>query len=239
MSERNKISEASDVSVDHIPEAAFVSKKCFVADRGFGGTVFSSGDAVIIIVNEEELVVKLDCFMSVRVDNELVSSKLLSKGFYYSTITEENDLAVRDFWSGFLKVQDREIPDPAFFNIDDISRKVILYRSARDDVLTVADFQRQSQSLPYLVIVPVYPENGDMLLIQGEGNNDIWFGHVHSTDYTRKTADVFFFVESNRSENIFVREAHGRYSRDVVPWESILGIAQGQWESPSRWRKQT
>lgn len=39
-SERAKISETCDVSLANIPDAAFVSKKCFMADRGFGGTVF-------------------------------------------------------------------------------------------------------------------------------------------------------------------------------------------------------
>ena len=238
MSEQEKISEASDVSLDSIPEAAFVSKKCFMADRGFGGTVFVSGDAAIVQVNEEEFVVKLDCFLSVKVNNELGYLKLLGKGFRYSSIIGDNELPVRDFWSGFVKVQNREIPDPVFFQTDDILRNVILYRSG-DDLLTVADYQRQSQSLPYTVIVPVYPENGDMLLIQGEGINDIWYGHVRNTDYTRKTVDVFFFVESNRSENVFVREVRGRYARNVVPWGSILGIAEGQWDSPSHWRKQT
>ena len=185
-SEQEKISQASNVSVDNTPEAAFISKKCFIADRELGGTVFSLGDTVIVRVNGQEVVAKLDCFLSVRLNNEL--------------------------------------------------SKVILYKS-EDDVLTVADFQRHSQSLPYSVIVPVYPENGDMLLIQGEGINDIWYGYVHSTDYSRKTVDVFFFVESNRSENVFVREAPGRYARNVVPWESILGIAEGQWGSSSCWRK--
>lgn len=76
-----------------------------------------------------------------------------------------------------------------------------------------------------------------MLLTQGEGINDIWYGHVDNTDYTRKTVNVFFFVESTRSENVFVREAHGGYARNVFPWESILGIAEGQWETPTRWRR--
>ena len=89
---------------------------------------------------------------------------------------------MRDFRSGFVKVQNREITDPVFFQIEDIVRKVILYKSGDD--LNVADFQRQSQSLRYTVIVPVYPQNGDMLLIQ-------------------------------------------RHARNVVPWDSILGIAEG------------
>ena len=99
---------------------------------------------------------------------------------------------MRDFWSGFVKVHNREIPNPTFVQVDDILREVILYKS-EDDVLTVADFQRKSQRLRFSVIVPVYPVNGDMLLIQGEDINDIWYGHVHNTDYTRKTVNVFFF----------------------------------------------
>ena len=78
-----------------------------------------------------------------------------------------------------------------------------------------------------------------MLLIQGDGISDIWHGHVHSTDYSRKTVDVYFFVESSRLQNVFVRETLGRHARNVVPWDSILGIAEGLWEGPSRWRKQT
>ena len=141
MSERVKISEASDVSLANIPEAAYVSKRCFMADRGFGGTVFSSEDAVIVQVNEEEFVAKLDCFLSVRVNNELASVKLLVKILFYSIITGDDELHVRDFWSGFVKVRNREIPDPAFLQIDEILRKVILYKSG-DNVLTVADFQQ-------------------------------------------------------------------------------------------------
>ena len=39
MLEQGKIPEALDVSLENIFEAAFVSKKCFMADRGYGGTV--------------------------------------------------------------------------------------------------------------------------------------------------------------------------------------------------------
>lgn len=201
-SERVKISQASNVSVDNTPEAAFVSKKCFMADRELGGTVFSLGDAVIVRVSGQEVVAKLDCFLSVRLTNELSTLKLLVKLFFYSTIIGDDELPVRDFWSGFIKVHSREIPDPAFLQVNDILRKVILFKS-EDDILTVADFQRHSQSLPYLVIVPVYPENGDMLLIQGEGIKDIWYGHVHSTDYSRKTVDVFFFCGKQQVRKCF------------------------------------
>lgn len=69
----------------------------------------------------------------------------LVKLFFYSTIIGDDKSSVRDFWSGFIKVHSREIPDPAFLQVNDILRKVILKKSkSKDDVLTVADFQRHS-----------------------------------------------------------------------------------------------
>lgn len=145
----------------------------------------------------DEHVAKIHHFLSLRVplNHELTSVKLLVKVFFYSVSTTDDELPVRDFWSGFVKVHKREIPNPAFVQVDDILREVILYKS-EDDVLTVADFQRKSQRLPFSVIVPVYPVNGDMLLIQGEGINDIWYGHVHNTDYTRKTVMCSFLLRA-------------------------------------------
>ncbi|CAB3987948.1 Hypothetical predicted protein [Paramuricea clavata] len=239
--ERKRISDTLDCSVSNIPEAAFVSKKCFMPNRGFGGTVFSSGDAVVLRINDqEENVAKLDCFISLRVhrNNDLNSLVLLCKGYCHPAIIGDDQLVLRDFWSGFMKVRDKEISNAVFFKIENIIRKVILYKSA-EGTFTVADYQRKSQNLPYSVVVPVYPEKGDMLLIQGEDVNDIWYGHVHKTDCLRKTVDVYFFVKRNNSENVFVRETHGRYARNVVPWASIIGIAQGQWEGTAQWRKNT
>ena len=99
-----------------------------MADRGFGGTVLSSGDVVIIIVYEEKYVIKLGCFMPVKgyMNNELSSVILLSKGFYYSTIIGENGLPAGDFWSEFIKVRNRKIPNPAFVNTDNTLRKAMV-----------------------------------------------------------------------------------------------------------------
>ena len=73
------MSETCDVSLANIPDAAFVSKKCFMADRGFGGTVFSTGNAVIVQINGDEHVAKIHHFLSLRVplNHELTSVKLL------------------------------------------------------------------------------------------------------------------------------------------------------------------
>lgn len=38
-----------------VPEAAFLSKRCFKPDIGFNGTVFACGDNVIVTANDKKL----------------------------------------------------------------------------------------------------------------------------------------------------------------------------------------
>jgi len=76
-----------------------------------------------------------------------------------------------------------------------------------------------------------------MLSIQGELIHEIWFGHVQSVDKCRRTVDVYFFVESNRHKNLFVRETQGRHGRNTVSWNTVIGIASGEWVSHTQWRK--
>ena len=76
-----------------------------------------------------------------------------------------------------------------------------------------------------------------MLSIQGELFHEIWFGHVQSVDHCQRTVDVFFFVESTRRKNLFVSETQGRHGRNTVSWDSVIGIASGEWISHTQWRK--
>lgn len=51
-----------------------------------------------------------------------------------------------------------------------------------DNVATVVDYMRKLKKLPYELIEPVYPEQNDMLLIQGEEPGDVWYAKVISVD---------------------------------------------------------
>lgn len=50
-----------------------------------------------------------------RLINELFILKLLVKLFFYFIIIGDDELFVRDFWSGFIKVYSREIFDLVIF----------------------------------------------------------------------------------------------------------------------------
>lgn len=56
-----------------------------------------------------------------------------------------------------------------------------------DNVATVVDYLRKLEKLSYELIVPVYPEQNDMLLIQGEEPEDVWYAKVISVDRARQT----------------------------------------------------
>jgi len=78
------------------------------------------------------------------------------------------------------------------------------------------------KQLPYEVVVPVYVQESDMVLIQGEHVHDIWYGHVQSVDHLNN-------IESTRCKGIYVRETPGRLARNTVHWDPVVGIANGEW----------
>ena len=108
-------------------------------------------------------------------------------------VTNSAGVLNSDFWSGFVKVESQPHTNSMVFLVNDICSKVILYPSD-DNLLTVVDYMRPFKNYPYPLIVPVYPEVGDMVLIQGETNEDIWHGHIQSVDLiTRQWKFTFMF----------------------------------------------
>ena len=166
---------------------------------------------------------------------------LLGQGVCYPLQFTEDGAPDRNYWSGFVKVNNKPDRNSMLFFVNGISRKVILYPLSNDNLLTVVDYMWHFKYFPYELIVPVYPEIGDMALIQGESNEDIWHGHIHCIN---QMVDVYFFVPSTlhtRGTNcvVYVREVQGRArgAKNTVAWQSVIGIAEGHWNNPSQWIK--
>ena len=173
--------------------------------------------------------------MTVIADINANETALLIRNFL-SIRCAKREWQASDFWSGFIRLKAELGSELLFFPLDCIKRKVVLY-SCNNGVCTVADYQRQARQFPYTIIVPVYIECGDMLLIQGELLHDIWFGHVQSVDHCQRAVDVFFFIENSRHKNVCVRETQGRHARNIVSWHSVIGIASGKWIFRTQCRK--
>lgn len=162
-------------------------------------------------------------FLSVRNEGDFCS--LLGQGICYPLQIRDNGEVDKNFWSGFVKVKCQPLANSMVFLVEDICRKVIVYPSDHN-LLTVVDYMRHFKQLPYPLIVPVYPEVGDMILIQGESNEDIWHGHIQSLDFINKTVDVYFYIPSLRfpDGNVYVREIRGRGARNTVVWGSMIAV---------------
>ena len=232
--ERNKISNVVSLPLKEIPVAAFSSIRAFIASAGFNGCVVSRGDNVIVKVGHVEMVFRVEGFLSLTCGKRNISFSLVY-GVRYADDLHDGQVS-RDYWSRFLKVKSQPLAEKVYFQIEFVERKCILYPCS-DSILTVADYQREVQQISFSIVVPVYVEKGDMLLIQGEQICDIWHGHVQSVDKVNKTVDVYFYIES-RLHACLVRETPGRHGKNTVPWASVIGIAKGKWISPLQWQKQ-
>lgn len=80
------------------------------------------------------------------------------------------------------------------------------------------------------VIVPAYPEKGNMVNVQGE-NDDLWFAHVLSCDRRSQTSWLHFYIEENGR---YIRESHGRTADETIHWNLIVKIASGHWQDVYR-----
>lgn len=219
-----------------VPTVCFTSKKAFIGNKGFDGCSFSKGDSVIAKSTGKEVIISISHFISVKCIQESNLSTLFVVGYKYQSLDDENGLPVKDYWSGFLKVKDHCSHVGLILPLDNIEREVILYK-IEESCLCVVDYKRESKTLPYEIVVPVHFEIEDMVLIQGEGVDDIWHGQVHSINHQEKKVLVFFFVQSSRNAGEYVRETQGRRSLNTVHWDSVIGIAEGEWISNMRWRK--
>ena len=101
----------------------------------------------------------------------------------------------------------------------------------------MVDYTRKLRTPPYEPIVSVYPEEHDMLLIQGEEPGDIWHGKVLSIDRAKQIVDVYFFIEKPWEPHKFVRETFGRAARNSIAFDSILAVASGTWTGSNCWEE--
>jgi len=213
-----------------VPCGVHCTRKCFKPDVGFGGTVFASNEAVVVLADSRESIVQVQGFWSFQIAENCYT--LLGYGVSFPYCLLESGQVDTQYWSGFSTVLSQPLQETIIFNVDNILRKVILH-NCTDASFTVVDYMRQL--IPKELTVPVFPEKNDMVLIQGERIGDIWFGHVHTVDSIEQIIEVYFFVPSQNNENIYIRETRGRGAKNRVQWNSVIGIAQGYWRNQSSW----
>lgn len=117
-----------------------------------------------------------------------------------------------------------------------IQRKVMLFphpeNLADPRKYILVDFQRPHFPLAS-VVVPCYPEVGDMLLIKGD-DPEPWHGLVLAVNMRNKTVQVQFFMPHprwGRRSGLWVREGT---RPQQVHFKSMLGLCTGNWQGSNR-----
>ena len=112
----------------------------------------------------------------------------------------------------------------------DILRKVMLFPT--DNEYVVIDYERTTLPLcPEDISVPQYPEQGDMVLVRGEGD-ETWLAHVHSSNEISKSCLVYFYIPVQENPKLYREERH---KLEKVHWDCVLGYAQGQWQDETQY----
>ena len=170
-SNHEKIAASLSLMQAEVSSVCSVTKKCFVSNLGHEGTVMSSNNTVIVLLHGNDAAVSVDKFLSVWYKEQ--GCQLICDDTVQPSHLDDNELPVVNTLNGFPKVQLLPSGEKVFFLTDSIQRKVMLY-DCGNIVATVVNYMGKLRRLPYELVVPVYPEQDDMVLIQGEEPGDIW-----------------------------------------------------------------
>jgi len=232
-----KIATSLSKSQSELSRIAITGKKCFMQNLDTSGIVFSSNDNCIIQAPGNEInehVMYIDKFLLVKCQGK---EEIVVEGILRPFKQDDNGEIDVICWNGFPILTHNHDEEKVFVSVKNVTRKAIIYQ--RDDASTsiVIDYMRKIRKSPNEIVVPVYPEKGDMLLIRGENQEDIWHARVLSVDWQSRAVDVFFYVESKHKSNCFIRETYTRFSKNTVSLDAVIGLATGCWNSANSWQR--
>lgn len=193
-----------------------------------GGTVYKTGNEVILLQAGHEIVVKIIHFYLLCDETHQISVAI---GDRYKSSEDSNGATLRHPMSDGIIVQPSETN--FCFLLRDINRKVMLYPYCPGQ-FAIIDPARTSMLLPH-ILVPVYPQIGDMVLVKGD-DDELWRAEIRAVDHRLKSARGYFFMKHrNWNENqLWIRESTAR-AMDTILYKSIVGLAEGQWHG-SCWK---
>ena len=189
-----------------------------------GGMVYRVGENVV--AGEHGDVLNITQFLTTAINGEHL---IFVVGDVFQPVMHGSDRAV-DQWSKGTLLSPSNIE--RIFPSSSIQRKVMLFPDPDNlsdpSKFILVDFQRPEFPLAS-VVVPWYPEVGDMLLIKGD-DPEPWRGLALAVQMRNKTVRVQFFVPHprwGRQSGLWVRE--GTRPQEVH-FKSMLGSCTGHWQ---------
>ena len=213
----------------HFTLAVIQVPSIYMSQHGFGGTLYRVGEHVLVSDDAGELsVAKIDAILAVNIEEEY---HLLLKGEEYAqSVTETGDSRIHaSSENPFVESTSSMI----FFPCKSIVRKVMLFPDPdhlHDPYMyVVIDHQRPFIPLnKEAVIVPHFPEAGDMVCVRGTIGNEVYFAHIQSVNKNSNTCQVYFYGNDPGHPSISASKYKRLKLQETVHWSSILGTAKGQ-----------
>ncbi|KAL5487225.1 hypothetical protein EMCRGX_G019802 [Ephydatia muelleri] len=213
----------------HFTLAVIQAPSIYMSQHGFGGTLYRVGEHVLVSDDAGELsVAKIDAILAVNIEEEY---HLLLKGEEYAqSVTETGDSRIHTSSENpFVESTSSMI----FFPCKSIVRKVMLFPDPdhlHDPYMyVVIDHQRPFIPLnKEAVIVPHFPEAGDMVCVRGTIGNEVYFAHIQSVNKNSNTCQVYFYGNDPGHPSISASKYKRLKLQETVHWSSILGTAKGQ-----------
>lgn len=221
--------EISCCGIDLLPStpAEVVATQCrslFIQCHGTEGMLYRTGEHLLVGDSENTDIIQATEYFGVSLSNQWHT---FVKGNIFQHYNEAiHDYSGCPFVKPTLTVQ--------VFSSAMILRKVMLLPDPNNldspTSFIAFDFMRPAPPLQVDdILVPVYPEDGDMVNVRGDDDNDVWYAHVLSVDPSSKTCQIHFYIEEPTTPGKYKRESLGRSAVETIHWNSIIGIASGQW----------
>lgn len=112
--------------------------------------------------------------------------------------------------------------------LKDLQREIMLFPVVNGNYAVVDPFRKTIPLPP--VIVPVYPEVKDMILVKGN-NDEIWYTEVKRVLFAEKLVKGYFYIKHRdwNENKLWIRESRSNLM-DNINFTSILDIAAGEWQ---------
>lgn len=148
------------------------------------GKLYREGDIIIAIYNGSEVIAKVNNFFLLNNEDNWTSLALLN---LFEPILNDDGTISRHPISDtiIVSVTPRNICLP----VKQILRQIMLYPD-NDHGFAVVDSAREIAPLPQ-VVVPLYPESGDFINVQGD-SGEMWRANIVSVNLRQKNCSCIF-----------------------------------------------
>jgi len=194
------------------------ARSIFFPKHGYSGTLYRIGEHYLVNHAREDTVIEISKIFAIEFST---CTTMYVKGTIFSLVTEGDQISLHSYSLNHIV---QRTSNQLVALAAQVVRKVMLY--PHDENFILIDYARTHIPVcPSEVLVPFYPQVGDMVSVSGEGNQ-IWLAQIHSV---RKafTCQAYFYVANDEPDHeLYRRESH---RLEKIHFESLINLQNGQW----------